>query len=473
MSSASLRHALAAARPGLHLSADEPDLVSHASDRWPRAAKWNAAELERHKPSCVAYPTSEEDCVAIVTACREAKAALVPFGEGSGVVGAAVPDAGAVVIDLSRMNRIVAFDGHDGFVTVEPGLKGGELESWLDERGFTLGHYPQSLYLASVGGLVSTRSTGTFSNKYGGIEQLVLALRVVGADGRIVHFRNVPRNSSGPALQQLFIGAEGTLGLITQVTLRVFPKAETRLFEGYELPSIAAGVEAVRKAYAAHLSPAVLRLYDEVEAKNLYRRVDKEAGPPLLIAGFEGLATMAHAERDAFTAIVQQEGGRSIGPAIGDAWEAHRFDASWLVAGNEGPRRIADAIEIALPWSTLAKGQAEITADVAPFCATVMSHYSHFYSTGGALYVIVLIEGTDTEDALRQYDAVWSRVMRHALALNGSLAHHHGVGRQRSALMPQELGGSHPLLQRIKSALDPDDVFNPGKLGLAKKEAKA
>ncbi|ACL63191.1 FAD-binding oxidoreductase [Methylobacterium nodulans] len=458
--------ALASSRPSLRISADAADRTAHARDWWPRAAKWTDEELDRHRPDAVVFATGEEDCIAVVAACRDTGTKLVTYGAGSGVVGAAVPDSGSVVIDMRGMSRIVAFNATDGFVTVEPGCLGGELENWLNERGFTLGHYPQSLHLASIGGLISTRSTGTFSNKYGGIEELVLALRVVGADGSVTAFRNTPRNSSGPALQQLFIGAEGTLGVITQATLRVFPRAERRIFEGYQFPSVAAGVEAVRKAYAAHLRPAVLRLYDETEAANLYRRVGRDSGPPLLIAGFEGLSGVAAAEQAAFAAIAKAEGGISLGPDIGNAWEAHRFDANWLTAGNEGPRRMADAIEIALPWSTLAEAHAAITAEVAPYCATVMSHYSHFYSTGGALYVIVLLEGADTASVLEQYRQVWDRVMRKALAFGGSLAHHHGVGRQRAPFLPQELDGGHRLLQLVKAALDPEGILNPGKLAL-------
>jgi len=458
--------ALSASGRSPRVSEGDADRAAHARDWWPRAAKWTDKELDQHRPDAVVFATDEEDCIAVVAACRETGTKLVTYGAGSGVVGAAVPDKGSIVIDVRGMNRIVAFDATDGYVTVEAGCLGGELETWLNERGFTLGHYPQSLHLASIGGLISTRSTGTFSNKYGGIEELVLALRVVSADGSVTAFRNTPRNSSGPALQQLFIGAEGTLGLITQATLRVFPRAERRIFEGYTFRSVAAGIEAVRKAYAAHLRPAVLRLYDETEAVNLYRRVGRESGPPLLIAGFEGLASMATAEQVAFAAIAEAEGGASLGQDIGNAWEAHRFDASWLTAGNDGPGRMADAIEIALPWSTLAAAHGAIMADVAPYCATVMSHYSHFYSTGGALYVIILLDGDDTASVLEQYQQVWDRVMDQALAFGGSLAHHHGVGRQRAPFLAKELDGAHRLLQRVKTALDPEGLLNPGNLTL-------
>jgi alkyldihydroxyacetonephosphate synthase len=453
------------------VSAERNDRLAHARDWWPEAAKWDAATLAAHEPCGVVRPHSEEECQEIVRICARHDAAIVPFGAGSGVVGAAIPAQGSVVVDTRQMDRVVAFDETNCIVTVEPGCIGRTLENWLNERGFTLGHYPQSLPLATIGGLVSTRSTGTFSNKYGGIEDLVLGLRVVLPDARIAAFRPVPRSSAGPALQQLFIGAEGAFGLITQVTLRVFPRAERRLFEGYVFPTVAAGVEAVRKAYAAHLRPAVLRLYDAVEAQGLYGRVNLGENRPLLICGFEGLASMARAEQEAFAAIARSCSGESLGSAIGEAWEGHRYDASWLTAGNEGPNKMADAIEVAFTWSDLAPAYEAIMADIRLFCAKAMGHYSHFYSTGGALYLIVLLEGSDTQDVQSRYRDVWRRVMDHTLARGGSIAHHHGVGLARAPHLVKELSGSHALLGRLKLCLDPKGTFNPGKFGLAASEA--
>jgi alkyldihydroxyacetonephosphate synthase len=386
----------------------------------------------------------------------------MPFGAGSGVCGAVVSDRSPVVIDLRAMNRIVNLDERAALLEVEAGAIAGDVEKWLNARGFTLGHYPQSMPLATMGGLVSTRSSGTFSGKYGNIEDLVAGLDVVLASGEIVRTPRTVRSATGPDLKQMFVGAEGTLGLITRVAVRVFRMPERRWFGGYAFPSVEAGIEAVRRAYELHLRPAVLRLYDATEAASLYRRVDFSETVPLLIVGHEGRARMVQAEREEFAAVARENGGRELGPAIGDAWERHRFDASWLVSGNDGAARFADAIEVSAVWPQLVPLYQEAMRRIAPMCTSVMGHYSHFYSTGAALYIIFFVEGTAAADAVRQYRQVWNEVMAATRAHGGSVSHHHGIGRARADTLAAELGSAACVLRALKQALDPDSLFNPG-----------
>ncbi len=464
MSKETLRKSLQGSVPDAsRLSIDATALDSHARDAWPLARKWSEQEIASHRPGVVVSPVSEEE-VAQVVRSAPATAAIVAYGAGSGVTGAAVPPQDALVIDLRKMSAVVDFDPVNCTVTVGAGILAGELEKFLGERGFTLGHYPQSLHLATMGGLVSTRSSGTFSSKYGSIEQLVLGLRVVLATGEAVEIRPTVRSATGPELMHLFIGAEGTLGIITQVTVRIFPRAGMRWFGGYALPSIAQGVEAVRSLFAKHLRPAVLRLYDGVEAQGLYGRVGRHEQRPLLIIGHEGCEEMAIAERDVAGRLIREQGGEALGAAIGDAWEAHRYDASWIEVGNEGPRRMADAIEVAAPWSQLAPLYDRVMREVGPLCSRAMAHYSHFYSTGGCMYFIFFVEKDQPRDTYRR---VWDRVMDITHELGGTASHHHGVGLVRSDRMAAEWGNALELLKKVKGALDPDNRMNPGKLGLA------
>ncbi|MEF2558934.1 FAD-binding oxidoreductase [Aurantimonas sp. C2-5-R2] len=442
------------------------DLDVHAGDWWPVIAKWSDEEKRAHRPACVVRPRDEEAISAAVRIAGRFGLAVIPYGAGSGVTGGVVSSSGAIVIDLRAMSDLLDVDEENFTVTVDPGWIGGDLEQALNLRGFTLGHYPQSLHLASVGGLVSTKSTGTFSSKYGGIEDLILGLRVVLSDGEVADFRPVPRSATGPGLSQLFIGAEGTLGVISRATLRMFPIAETRLFSGYAFPDLNAGIRAVREAFASHVRPAVLRLYDGIEAQGLYGRIGLRESRPLLIGGHEGIAVLAEAEQNVFRKIAEQHGAEFLGDEIGWAWEAHRFDASWLVEGNGAATRMADAIEVAAPWSLQLAVYEAVMQDIAPLCSRAMGHFSHFYSTGGAIYFIFFVEGKNPDDTRQRYEEVWNLVMRRVLALGGSISHHHGIGAVRSPFLKEELGTAHDVLVRVKRALDPENLMNPGKLGL-------
>lgn len=455
---------------GLDYSTSMAELDAAAKDWWPISGKWTEEEAAVHRPIAVVWARSEDDLVKAVKAASSSKLPVIARGAGSGVVGGVIGNGGHLSLDLSRMKRVVRVGEDRREVVVEPGKLAGELEEELNAKGLTLGHYPQSLYLASVGGLVATRSSGTFSNKYGGIENLVTGLRVVMADGSTTEFRSVPRSATGPYLLPMFIGSEGALGIISQVTLRVFPLPETREFGGFTFRTFSSAVEAVKECYRRHAVPAVLRIYDEIEAQSLYRRVGIEEDLPLLIVGHDGASAIVEAERKVMREVAEQHGGRWIGNAIGDAWEKHRFHAQWLVDGNDGPGKMADAIEIAAAWPDIVPLFDEVKEKVSSLCTVLMAHMSHFYSTGGAIYFIFTVEDTSSEAARARYAKIWEDILRITLKHGGAISHHHGVGSIRADLLAEDLGSAHRLLQVVKTALDPAGILNPGKLGLVSRQ---
>lgn len=452
-------------RPGVAVSLDPESRRRRARDRWPEAAKWTDEELERHMPSAVALATSAEDVAAVVAAAAAAGVSVVPFGAGSGVVGGVVGE-NAVSLDLGGLAGAPRFDDERGEVTVPAGVIGADLEAMLREQGRRLPHYPQSLPLATVGGLVATRSSGTFSSKYGNIEDMLVGLEVVLADGSIVQTKASPRSSTGPSAAQLFVGSEGTLGVITAVTLRTLPVAASQAFRGVAFASLGAGIAAVRAILDAGVTPAVIRLYDEQEAVHLYEKSGMEPGRTLLVLGFDGHPSVVAAEQDAALALAADAGGEDLGSGPGVAWEASRFDASWLDRGNAGEYAYADAIEVSAGWPSLEPLHAAVLSALEPYVDSAYAHYSHFYPNGGAVYFILFTSGPDAASARARYRGAWSTVLETVLAHGGSISHHHGVGEARKDWMQREHGGSLRILEAVTRALDPDGVLSPGKLGL-------
>jgi alkyldihydroxyacetonephosphate synthase len=218
------------------------------------------------EPLCVVQPAETKDVVAIVNACRESATPLVPFGLGSGVCGGVKVDAATVLLDMSAMNRIINIDVDNLIATFEAGYRGADAEEALGKRGLMLGHYPQSIDLSTVGGWVATRAAGQFSSAYGNIEDVLMGLEVVLPNGEILETRLTPRASAGPDLRQIFLGSEGTMGVITAVTFSVHWKPEKQDYSIYHVPSMDAGFDLQRCIMQSGWAPPVMRQYDTSEA---------------------------------------------------------------------------------------------------------------------------------------------------------------------------------------------------------------
>jgi alkyldihydroxyacetonephosphate synthase len=449
------------------------DRVAEDADtlRAHRLDYWFLAHLRAHQgrdgggPACVVLPRSTAEVATAVRTARELGCAVVPYGGGSGVLGGAVAPAGALVIDLRAMNALLALDETALMARAQAGMMGDVYERTIGDRGYTTGHYPQSIARATVGGLVATRSAGQFSTKYGNIEDLLLGLEAVLPSGTVIRLDPFPRASTGPSLQELFLGSEGTLGVITEVTLKIFPLPERREVTSFAFGSMADGLEAIRRIVRPGWRPAVVRLYDRVETARHFSAQNPPADACLLLVVCEGPAALAAAEMEACRAVASSMHGADAGAAPVEHWLAHRNEVpSWDFFLQNG--LVVDTIEVAASWDRVGRLYDAVVATLqqVPGILNASAHSSHSYGQGTNLYITFAIRPDDYADAEARYLEAWGRVMEATLAAGGTIAHHHGIGRLRVPWLERELKSAYPVLQAVKRALDPAGMMNPGVL---------
>ncbi len=444
---------------GVPASVDALERAEHGRDWWPLSLPAARRGVVANWPGVVVTPRSTAQVRAAVRVAAQHRLPVTPQGGRSGVEGGAVAPSGGMALDLTGLDRVIGHDPVSGTVTVEAGVFGPDLERAVNAWGFTVGHYPQSFDLATVGGWVACRGAGQYSNRYGKIEDMVRALTVVLASGTVVTLGGRgPRQATGPDLVQLFVGSEGALGVITEATLvmRRLPSYERRAAYGFD--HFDDGMEACRAALQRDARPAVLRLYDEVESLRTFG-----AETCVLVVLDEGEARFV----DASMAVVDgaSASARRLDDALVGRWLEHRNDVSALSPlWDSGV--VVDTIEVAGPWATLAPMRTAVLDTLRALPETVVAsvHQSHAYLDGACLYFT--FAGHPDGDPTPYYRAAWDAATSAVLARGGSLSHHHGVGRNRARFMPDALGPSFDLLRAVKSVLDPDALFNPGVLDL-------
>lgn len=446
---------------------EDAELAPYAVDSWPVTLQWTDDEIDEHIPAAVARVHSASDLPDLMRWANKERIFLVPVAGRSGVTGASIPSSrGMLAVDLTPLNRILNFDNVSGYVTVESGVLGGDLESYLNQRGFTLGHYPQSLPVSTVGGWIGTLSSGTYSAKYGGIERLLKGCDVVLPDGSEIILKAQPRAAAGPWLPALMLGAEGTMGIVTRATLQSRRMPEATAFQAYAVPDIRTGLDLAKTMFDRHCEPALLRLYDATEASHLYASVDLDRCDPLLLVGHEGVSNIVDTTQEVVSCIAASYDAADLGPEIGKAWFRGRYKAEWLERGNAGDNMLADSIEIAGTWNVLETIYDEAMMAIRPFCREAMAHWSHFYPDGCGMYVIYALENSDRDQLIADYERVWDSVLTASARHGGTLSHHHGIGLVRAERLRVELGAGYDLLEKVKNAIDPNRIMNPGKLGL-------
>ncbi|AXC30325.1 MULTISPECIES: FAD-binding oxidoreductase [Raoultella] len=450
--------------PESQVLSDRETLQASSHDTWPLSTKLRRLGCHDYQADVVVKVTDEKQIQQVLALATANDTPVTPRALASSVTGQPLPTRGGIVLDVTGMTQHREINITNLTVEVSAGYNGGHLEDELQQMGWTLGHSPQSLYQSTVGGWLSTLATGQFSSYYGGIEELVTAYTVILATGEKLRLKASPRAAMGPDLRQLFIGAEGTLGIVTSVQLKIFPLPQTRLYDSLELPSIDAGLEIMREQAMAGLRPFLLRLYDTNEARHAMQNPLQDK--PVMFLGTQGVDAVAHAEMDAFMAIVHRHGGKSIGSEGVLKWMERRFDFSTVEKLLDSHGGFAETIEIAHTWDGISGLYHALHEMLTPLADEVLSHFSHVYPQGTSMYMILLGRESSDREAVEKLRTIWRETMRVCLEHHAELSHHHGGGLVRSPYARESLGSAHLLLRRVKQALDPNGTLNPGKLGL-------
>jgi alkyldihydroxyacetonephosphate synthase len=460
---------LASRLPDGTISTDPQTLREHATDSWPLALLRRVRGDDLPEPAAVIAPATTREVATVLAWASETGTAVIPRGAGSGVCGGATADSTAVVLDLSRMDRIGPVDRESQTVEVQAGVRGDRLEEELTASDLTTGHYPQSVAISTVGGWIAASSAGQASTGFGAIEDVLLGLTAVLPDGEILRLRPVPRSAAGPDLRRLLIGSEGTLAVVTEATLacRARPAAWDWLAFGY--PDFTTMAKALRDVRRAETGAAVLRGYDETDAQLGFGALNHTtwcvalagfpAGPPGLDARKQAAAAILHAS------------GTELGARYGEHWWQHRNDAVQTFAQIMGPERtfgtgvIVDTMEVAGLWSAVPRLYESIRAALSAHAQAVACHLSHLYPSGSSLYFTFLIGAADDREAEASYRAAWHAAAKSCTEAGGTITHHHGVGRLKAPFLAQDLGETGTaVLNTIRAALDPAGIMNPGGL---------
>lgn len=450
---------------GDRVHTDPETLRAHARDRWMLAELRDLEGRAAPSPLAVVQAESTDDVVQTLRICRQTRTPVIPYGAGSGVCGAIEATPGAVVLSTRALDGLVELDDEELLATFRAGTMGGTAERRVQKSGLTIGHWPQSIELSTVGGWVATRASGQYSTAYGSIEDLVLALQVVLPDGGLLRTQRTPRASAGPDLRQLFLGSEGTLGVVTEVTFSLRPLPESSRGQALHFASFAAGLEAIRVLVRAGWRPPVVRLYDAAEAARSFGAYCPEDRALLLLL-HEGPAAAVDAERRAVSALCRSAGGSETDSAAVDDWLDHR---NRVPGFRELLERglVVDTIEVAATWRRVAPLYEAVTRSVREVPRVVVSsaHSSHSYRSGTNLYFTFAARPEAREDMAETYAECWRRTMQACVDLGCGIAHHHGIGRVRRDWLPDEVGATGiATLRAIKRALDPDGLLNPGVL---------
>lgn len=441
----------------------EPERLEEIS--WDALSEGRIHPLKRPNvtsPVCVVFPASTGEVREVVLLANEEKVPIVTYGGGSGLMGGAISLQPGIVLDLRRMDGLLEIDKESRTARVQAGIVLEPLERGLNEKGLILGHDPWTLPVATVGGAISTNSVGYRGGKYGSMGDQVLGMEVVLPNSEILRTRSVPKSSTGISLKHLFIGGEGCFGIITEATLRVFPQPEKRSLSGFFFPLFERGFAAIQRIFANGLEPALVDFGDEASETH---------GGAILYLAFEGPKGTVEAEERLALAICDEAKGKRLPQQDAEAFWRDRHVIARRFMQNRRKRRergrdgfYRDWIHVALPGSKVLAFRR--TAIEIIERRGVLLQESGLWIQPELFSMRLGMEDDGTNKAQLILAETVDELLRLVQKMGGSMEYTHGVGVKLAPLMAEEHGYGLEIMRQIKRLLDPNNIMNPGKMGL-------
>jgi alkyldihydroxyacetonephosphate synthase len=403
-----------------------------------------------------------------------------------------------VTLNMQRMNSILHIDQESKIATIQAGALGPKLEKDLQEKGWSLGHFPDSFEYSTLGGWIATRSAGMQSDAYGKIEDMIVSLKMVTPSGTIVT-RTTPASSAGPDFNRIVAGSEGILGVITEASMRIHKNPALKDYRGFLFPSFQTGVSAIQECLDKGYSPSLIRLQDEGETQlafNLkspkkglealiqnqvkkYLKMTGYTSPCIMIVGFEGEAKPTEAIAKEAVKILKKHRGFPLGSGVGKTWSEDKFNVPYLRDYVMDYGIMVDVAETAATWSKIINVHKKTLECIQKKFSEekngkgyVGCHISHTYETGACLYFTYATVQEKGKE-LEQYYNYKKIVTENFIAEGATLSHHHAVGYEHSPWLAREISSTGiQSLKALKNSLDPNNILNPGKLIPEEEELK-
>ena len=452
-----------------NVSTREADKLTYGVDYFWISRMW--ADRGETPPAAdfVVRPGSAQEVSAILKVANYYKLPVHTWGGGSGSQGGALPMAGGIILDTKRMNKLIEIDLESRTITAETGMIFQQLEWYANEKGFSCMHIPSCLTCGTIGGALGHRGIGILSTKYGKIDDMCVSMEVVLPNGDIINTLPVPKHAAGPDLNQIFIGSEGTLGVITKATFKLFEQPECRKHRAFLFPDMTSGFAAGRDIMQK-VKTSIMRFFDEAETVSIIKKIlGFEKKGCFMNVTCEGIERIVDVEMDIVVEICKKYGAQDLGSEYGEKWyenritffyPGHIMDIPQMFGTMDTVARFKDVEKIY--WAM--KNAIETNFPGVRFIA----HCSHWYEWGTMIYDRFILDNppADPDEAIRLHNRIWNTGVRAAMENGGVINDHHGIGLKLSRLMKEQYGPAMQVMEALKKQLDPNGIMNPYKLGL-------